>query len=469
MPVTISAISSEFLGTFMLVFTVGCVVVSNVSEAWGTTAIACTLMVMIYALAPVSGAHLNPAVSLSLGMLGKAEPHQVVAYVLAQLAAGLVAGVSIASLYGVGVVLGPKPGANWWEAVIVETVYTAMLAFVVLGVTAKRNTPNQFFGLAIGFVIVAAGSAAGSISGAVLNPAVAFGLDVSGYYSAWKVGSESLFPYWTLCYSLYEAAGAIIAALLFFFVRPEEELNVMERIHYAPKLFTKLAAEFIGTFLLVATFGLCVLANSKSTAWATGSALMSLVYALGDVSGGHFNPATTLGSLICRKIDINTVETIAYMLVQVLAAMFASLLYAGLHRGLTFPLEPVAPYDEWAAYIVEAIFTMVVVLAVLATGYTPAIKTDLSRNFYFGLAIGLARTVGMIACRLISGGSLNPAISFAVAFSHKLNNGILYYGFSYSLAELIGGVAAVFVFVVTHAEAYGRKKVLLDGQHEVTA
>merc|ERR1719265_3106636 len=88
-----------------------------------------------------------------------------------------------------------------------------MLCFVVLSCAlSKRNNPrddgNQFFGLAIGFVIVAGGHAAGGISGACYNPAVAFGLDVSSH--------------WPFIYTGFELTGAVLAAILFRMVRPED-------------------------------------------------------------------------------------------------------------------------------------------------------------------------------------------------------------------------------------------------------
>merc|ERR1719316_2559881 len=96
----------------------------------------------------------------------------------------------------------------------VEIAYTFMLCFVVLNVaTAAKNAGNQFFGLAIGFVIIAGGYAAGGISGGAFNPAVAFGIDVAG--SATQFG-------WCFYYLVYELIGAAVAAGLFRVVRPEE-------------------------------------------------------------------------------------------------------------------------------------------------------------------------------------------------------------------------------------------------------
>merc|ERR1719456_1664676 len=93
------------------------------------------------------------------------------------------------------------------DALLVEMLYTFMLCFVVLNVaTAEDNAGNQYFGLAIGFVIVAGGYAVGNISGGAFNPAVAIGIDVS---------HQGLKAYWCLWYTLFELAGATVAALLY--------------------------------------------------------------------------------------------------------------------------------------------------------------------------------------------------------------------------------------------------------------
>merc|ERR1719252_421970 len=177
---------AEFVGTFLLVFTVGCNVLSG-SPVWAATSIACVLMVSIYALGGVSGANFNPAVSVTLGLSGKLDWKDVGIYSVVQIVAGICAGLSYGALFFKVFNLAPGAGFGWWEALLAEVLYTFMLCFVVLNVaTASKNAGNQFFGLAIGFVIVAGGYAAGNISGGAFNPAVALGIDISskglGYY-----------------------------------------------------------------------------------------------------------------------------------------------------------------------------------------------------------------------------------------------------------------------------------------------
>merc|ERR1719252_61569 len=134
-------------------------------------------------------------------------------YCVVQIIAGIAAGYSYALLFWTAFPLGPGAGFAWWQAGLAEVLYTFMLCFVVLNVaTARKNDGNQYFGLAIGFVIIAGGHAAGQISGGCFNPAVAFGIDVS---------SIELGFGWCLVYTVFELVGAVLAAVLFrFVVRP---------------------------------------------------------------------------------------------------------------------------------------------------------------------------------------------------------------------------------------------------------
>merc|ERR1719298_114116 len=189
-----------------------------------------------------------------------------------QITAGIAAGFSYSLMYWQTFPLAPGAGFGWWEAGLAEVLYTFMLCFVVLNVaTAAKNHPNDFYGLAIGFVIIAGGYAAGNISGGCFNPAVAFGIDVS---------SISLGFGWSFAYLGYEVLGAVLAALLFRVVRPDE---FEEGAEYG--MAAKACSEFLGTFFLVLTVGLNVLGKSPAPVWSIAASLMCMIYALGSVSG----------------------------------------------------------------------------------------------------------------------------------------------------------------------------------------
>merc|ERR1719456_1719636 len=94
----------------------------------------------------------------------------------------------------------------------------------------------------------------------------------------------------------YELLGAALAAGAFRVVRPDEFRQPGEYT-----IGTKLCSEFIGTFFLVLTVGLNVLGKSTGPVWSIAASLMCMIYALGNCSGAHFNPAVTLAILASRR------------------------------------------------------------------------------------------------------------------------------------------------------------------------
>jgi len=432
--------TSEFVGTFLLVFTVGCNVLSG-DPHWNATSIACVLMVSIYALGGVSGANFNPAVSLALALSKKLTWVEAGIYMAVQILAGILAALSYGALFWEVFNLGPGVNADkvpytWWQACLAEVLYTLMLCFVVLNVaTARKNEGNQFFGLAIGFVIVAGGYAAGGISGGAFNPAVAIGIDTS---------SAGLGFGWCFAYAGCEFLGAVLAAGLFRVVRPDEFDGDPE---YG--LAAKLTSEFLGTFYLVLTVGLNVLGKSPGAVWSIAASLMCMIYALGNCSGAHFNPAVTLAILCSGRGLINVVEACAYMGVQILGGICAAFTYAALMHGETFFLKPQEGFNWGHAAVAEIVFTFVLCYVVLCVATVKAPSKDM-----FGLAIASCVTAGGLAIGAVSGGSLNPAVSFGISSANIMNGGLFFNCLIYTAYEFIGAGLAAGVFMVTHPLEY---------------
>eukprot|EP00933_Yihiella_yeosuensis_P079421 TRINITY_DN91_c0_g1_i2.p1 TRINITY_DN91_c0_g1~~TRINITY_DN91_c0_g1_i2.p1 ORF type:complete len:455 (-),score=128.42 TRINITY_DN91_c0_g1_i2:98-1462(-) len=428
----------EFLGTFMLVFTVGCNVLSG-SGVWAAVSIAFVLMVCIYSMGGISGANFNPAVSVTLGLSkGMGGPGMdwgtVVTYSATQIAAGIIAGFSYSMLFGKSFNLEPAAGFGWVNAGVCELLYTFMLCFVVLNVAvAKKNARerNQYYGLAIGFVIIAGAYGAGAVSGGCFNPAVALGIDVSS--------AGSGFGY-SLMYIVFELIGAALAVNLFKAVRPEDFGE--EKGDGAA-----LVSEFLGTYILVLTVGLNVLGQSKAAAFSIAASLTSMIYALGDVSGAHFNPAVTLAILFSgRCADLTPAKAASYVVTQVLAGVVAGFTYAFIYAGGSFPLGPVGK-STWPMVVVsEVIFTALLCYVVLSVAVSPRTKA----SHMFGVAIGACVTVGGFAIGGISGGSLNPAVSCGIAAAQMLNGGLFYKAILYSAMECGGALAATSIFKITH-------------------
>jgi len=435
---------AEFVGTYLLVLTVGCNV-SSPASPWAATSIACILMVSIYAMAAVSGANFNPAVSMALGVSGKLPLTEMGIYIVVQLIAGIVAGFSYTALFGKAFNLQPGPGFGWWEALIVEGLYTFMRCFVVLNVAkASKNQNNQYYGLAIGFVIIAGGYAGGNVSGGCFNPAVAFGIDVS---------SAGIGFGWAFAYLGFEMIGAGLASLMFRIVRPDEFYGSPDY-----SLGVKLVSEFLGTFFLVFTVGMNVLGQSGGAVFSIGSSLMCMIYALGSVSGAHFNPAVTVSIVLSGRKKIPMSEAAAYIGIQLLAGIVAAFTYSAVHHGGTFPLAPGKGYGWGDAAFAEIVFTFVLCFVVLCVATTtPAGPGEAHTRDMFGLAIGSCVTAGGLAIGAVSGGSLNPAVSFGISSTRIMQGGIFVNCLAYTCFELVGAGLAAGAFFLTHPSEYRPK------------
>lgn len=208
---------TEFIGTFGLVFTVGMAVFKAGSLA--PLAIGAVLMVFVYAGGHISGAHYNPAVTLGVFLRGKMPATDVLAYWASQLAAALVAAWFarfIANPPPSMTVLSIGGAHGMFAALLAEFIFTFALVYVVLNVATSRDQPNNhFFGLAIGFTVAAGAFAVGSVSGGAFNPAVAFGATVMGILSWQNI--------WI--YLLANPLGAIVAALAFRYLNPEDDVS----------------------------------------------------------------------------------------------------------------------------------------------------------------------------------------------------------------------------------------------------
>jgi aquaporin Z len=201
----------EFIGMFIFVFTVGMVTNKTGAGALAPLAIGSVLMVMVFAGGHVSGGHFNPAVSTAVFLRGRMAAIELGSYIVTQLVAAVIAGLLVRYAGGREAHIAV---ASSGRMLIAEFIFTFALAWVVLNVATARGTHgNSFYGLAIGFTVVAGAYSVGGISGAAFNPAIAVGAMVTGLLEWSNI--------WI--YLIADLLGAAAAAYTFLFVLPGEK------------------------------------------------------------------------------------------------------------------------------------------------------------------------------------------------------------------------------------------------------
>lgn len=202
----------ELIGTFFLVLTIGMSVIAGGDGVIPPLAIGSVLMVMIFAGGHISGGHYNPAVTLGVWMRGRTETKDVVPYMIFQTVGALIAAAVVKYMDPTAVVH-PHLLAVFPE-LLAEFLFTFALVFVVINTaTAKRTAGNSFYGLAIGFTVLAGAFAMGSVTVGAFNPAVAVGVSVMGMV-AWS-------KLWIFLVANF--LGGAAAALTFKFLCPDDK------------------------------------------------------------------------------------------------------------------------------------------------------------------------------------------------------------------------------------------------------
>ena len=196
---------TEFIGTFFLTLTICTAAAFGTAGSYAPFAIASTLMVMIYAGGHVSGAHYNPAVTISIYLRGACDKSQVAPYIASQVVAGAMGAIVASNVLMPDGEVGPLV-MDTGPAFGAELMFTFALAYVILNVATSESTDgNGYYGAAIAFVVLAGALTVGSISGASFNPAVTASLisaGVLGVADSWV----HLVP---------QLIGGVLAALVF--------------------------------------------------------------------------------------------------------------------------------------------------------------------------------------------------------------------------------------------------------------
>lgn len=201
----------ECIGTFFLLLTIGLTVIPGSAGVIAPLAIGSVLMVLVYAGGHISGAHYNPAVTLAVLIRGKCTMADVPVYLTAQILGAVAGALTAQFLVGSGTAAAT---IDVTKSLIAEFLFTFALAYVVLNVaTAKGTSGNSFYGLAIGFVVMAGAFSVGGISGGAFNPAVAIAAPLMGlmdWNNIWIHISADF-------------AGGALAAIVFNMLNPDDK------------------------------------------------------------------------------------------------------------------------------------------------------------------------------------------------------------------------------------------------------
>jgi len=465
---------AEFLGTFIITMTF----MSNYddsSEAYfAKYSSGFMIIAIVCATRHITGANLNPCVTIALGLSGRLRPFSSFCLCLTQVLAAISAAILLkACEVSENISLGPLNGHSWTQLAFTETVYTSMLTFVYLNcASSKQNNPksdqNGFVGLCYGLCYVASSIAARGICDIVSNSAIAVGLLIR------NTGGHGLFST-GMSYVCYDLIGAIIGVGAYRVVRPlesrlAESLPMAAENVSVSRESSQMAAEFIGAFYIILTQVLSADAETNSDlgprAWATAAAVIVMVYSLQKVSGAHFNPAVTLAVRASGRTAADNVLVegdlevrlgifycIAHVLGGAVAASVAAIVISGSTSTSSSSDSSLANATTTQAFIAESAITFFLCYVVLATSVTSPVEQGRSKqNNICGIAYGSIVLSNTLAVGNISGALMNPAavVAFIVLGILDTKASLLPYFFYHGAAAVFASVA----FLMTHAQLY---------------
>ncbi|KAK7362573.1 hypothetical protein VNO77_04690 [Canavalia gladiata] len=181
----IQKVVAEVIGTYFFIFAGCCSLVLNKVEeskgsitfpgicvVWGVT-----LMILVYSLGHISGAHFNPAVTVSLAIYRQFPLKQVPLYIIAQIVGSVLASGTLDLLFDVddNSYFGTVPTGSYTRSLVFEILTTFLLLFVISSVTTDNGAVGELAGVAIGMTILIDLFIAGNVSGASMNPARSLG------------------------------------------------------------------------------------------------------------------------------------------------------------------------------------------------------------------------------------------------------------------------------------------------------
>ncbi|XP_059490930.1 uncharacterized protein LOC132205698 [Neocloeon triangulifer] len=476
--------AAEFLGTAFLV-AFGCATCTQAlsKETWtifhAAIGFGLVIATIVLVIGHISGGHINPAVSVGAAILQVIHPKMLLVYIPAQICGGI-AGYGMLKAMTTSDILSADGGANGFcvsspnpaitltHAFMSEFFATAMLMLVVCAVCDQRNPNNQTVPLQIGLAITGLVLVIGHRSSASMNPARSFGP------AFWNSYYENHWLYWVAPIS-----GSALAAFFYRTVfgfkhehethKPEpipledvSDRNVQTSINFKTILMLLVkthrqtiriaAAEFIGTAFLVA-FGCATCSKAISqepwtifnAAIGFGLIVAMIVLVIGHISGGHINPAVSVGAAILEVIQ--TKMLMVYIPAQIcggiagygmLMAMTTSDILSADGGANGFCVSsPNSAVTLTNAFMSEFFATAMLMLVVCAV-----CDQRSPHNQTVPLQIGLAITGLVLVIGHRSSASMNPARSLGPAiWNNHYENHWLYW-----VAPIAGSALAAFFY-----------------------
>lgn len=205
----------------------------------------------------------------------------------------------------------------------------------------------------------------------------------------------------------------------------------------------KYVAELIGTFAIVFCGTGAIVIDQQTNGSVThvgiaitfGLIVMSMIYALGSISGAHFNPAVSIAFCVARKFEIK--QLLPYIISQLIGAIIASITLKLLFPTNQFLGATIPAGSALQSFVLEFILTFLLMLVILNVA-----NGSKEQGMFAGLAIGSVILLEAMFAGSICGASMNPARSLAPA----LISNHWEYLWLYLLAPIIGATSSVFIW-----------------------